>query len=127
MDGEGGAAEASLQSKPTHPALISDFSASFRGPALLDHGCARAALNQESKMTSRTKHGATEIGFDMWLKEVDRLCMSRLGVSLHDLPDMLTRDAYDSGAKPKDFFNETVLEQVREDFGDDAVGSIEFE
>lgn len=52
-----------------------------------------------------------------WYREVSRLCEEHFGVTLSDLPDLLTRDAYDSGTTPEDFFNEDVAELVMEEFG----------
>lgn len=51
-----------------------------------------------------------------WMGEVDGMCNDLLGVSLYDLPDMPTRDAYDNGTTPEKFFEE-VQETVREELG----------
>jgi hypothetical protein len=56
--------------------------------------------------------------FKAWLKEVDKLCLAKFTVGLSDLPDMLTRDAFDSGVTPKEFFDDDVMRTMREDFGD---------
>jgi len=44
--------------------------------------------------------------FKEWLTEVDLLCWSNYGISLYDLPDLETRDAFDGGLKPLEFFYE---------------------
>ncbi|MCC7102419.1 MAG: hypothetical protein IT206_04990 [Fimbriimonadaceae bacterium] len=44
--------------------------------------------------------------FKEWLKEVDLHCWSNYGISLYDLPDLETRDAFDAGQKPLEFFYE---------------------
>lgn len=46
------------------------------------------------------------MSFRDWMREVDRLCLSAFGMSIHDLPDMLFRDAYDSGSSPKQFMDD---------------------
>lgn len=56
--------------------------------------------------------------FDQWMHEVDRLCLSLYGISIHDLPDMCFRDAYNAGASPMAFMGEELgdLEQLRSTF-----------
>lgn len=55
--------------------------------------------------------------FYNWLGEVNRLCLAKFGISLDDLPDILTRDAFDNGTSPEDFFEEDVMNLAREEFG----------
>lgn len=55
--------------------------------------------------------------FKAWLKGVDRLCRAKFTLGLSDLPDMLTRDAFDAGVTPQEFFDEDVMRTMREDFG----------
>lgn len=64
-------------------------------------------------------HVATkqEADFRLWLKEVDQLCLKKFGLRLFDLPDLRTRDAFDAGNSPEEFFTEDVLAMMREDFG----------
>lgn len=57
-------------------------------------------------------------GFKIWLKQVNKLCMDKFDLSLDDLPDILTRDAYDAGISPEDFFEEDVMAMMREEYGD---------
>lgn len=52
------------------------------------------------------------MSFREWMKVVDKLCLERLSLSIHDLPDMLFRDAFDDGVAPEDFFEEEVMEEV---------------
>lgn len=56
--------------------------------------------------------------FSAWLKEVDKLCLAKFTVGLSDLPDMLTRDAFDNGVTPQEFFDDDVMRTMREDFGE---------
>jgi len=44
--------------------------------------------------------------FEQWLQELDLLCWSNYGMSLYDLPDMETRDAFDDGLSPLVFFHD---------------------
>lgn len=53
--------------------------------------------------------------FLYWLVAVDRHCTRALGVGLFDLPDMMTRDAFEEGVTPADFFAETVMDTAREE------------
>ncbi len=55
--------------------------------------------------------------FKKWLGEVNRLCLQKFGLSLNDLPDMCTRDAFDCGETPEEFFEEEVMEMMRDEFG----------
>lgn len=52
-----------------------------------------------------------------WYREVSRLCEEHFGVVLSDLPDLLTRDAFDSGTTPEAFLDEDVAELVIKEFG----------
>lgn len=60
---------------------------------------------------------ANNAAFRNWLREIDDLCLAKLGVSLDDLPDLLTRDAFEAGTTPEEFFAEDVVELAREEFG----------
>lgn len=56
--------------------------------------------------------------FSTWLDTVDQLCLEKFGLSLDDLPDVCTRDAFDSGMTPLEFFQDDVLPMLREEFGE---------
>lgn len=56
--------------------------------------------------------------FNAWKEAVSRLCLQKFELRLSDLPDMMTRDAFDSGVSPEDFFADDVMNVMREDFGD---------
>ena len=56
--------------------------------------------------------------FRDWLGQVDGLCLAKFHISLDDFPDMLTRDAFDAGTSPEDFFEDEVMTMAREEFGD---------
>jgi hypothetical protein len=61
-----------------------------------------------------------DLNFAAWLHEVDKIVSKKLGIGLFDLPDMMTRDAYDAESTPEEFVSETVAEVVTEDFGEEA-------
>lgn len=61
---------------------------------------------------------APPISYDAWRRELDRICLQRLSLSLHDLPDLPTQGAYDAGTGPAVFFEETVVPKLRQDHGD---------
>lgn len=63
------------------------------------------------------KESRNDAAFTTWLNEVDELCLKKLGVSLDDLPDLLTRDAFDAGVTPEAFFEDDVMELARKEFG----------
>jgi hypothetical protein len=46
--------------------------------------------------------------FDRWLAEVNRLLDAALGLDLDSMEDLPTRDAFDDGVEPCDFFAEHV-------------------
>lgn len=58
-----------------------------------------------------------EMGFSKWMKEVDALVYKKLGVSVHDLPDMRYRDFYDDMVDPETFVYEDLLPEVQSEFG----------
>lgn len=41
--------------------------------------------------------------FDDWMDQVNDVCEGKFGLSIHDLPDMLFRDAYEDGLSPEQF------------------------
>lgn len=43
--------------------------------------------------------------FEQWMREVDDLCFGTWGMSIHDLPDMCFRDAFDDGVSALEFFH----------------------
>lgn len=44
--------------------------------------------------------------FERWMLTLDGLCRIEYGLSIHDLPDMSFRDAFDDGQTPSDFMEE---------------------
>ncbi len=44
--------------------------------------------------------------FDQWMNELNKLCWANYGLSIHDLPDMCFRDAYDTEVSPLEFFHD---------------------
>lgn len=57
------------------------------------------------------------IAYDAWKKALDRICLKRLSLSLYDLPDFPTHDAYAAGTGPTVFFEDTVLPRLRKEHG----------
>lgn len=56
--------------------------------------------------------------FRDWLGHVDALCLAKFHIGLDDLPDLLTRDAFDNGVSPEEFFDDDVMSMAREEFGE---------
>lgn len=54
------------------------------------------------------------ISFEVWLRELDRICKERLSLSLGDLPDLPTRNAYHAGVGPAVFFELVVSSRLSE-------------
>jgi len=48
------------------------------------------------------------MSFEDWIQELDLLCFCNYGMSIHDLPDMLTRDAWEDGISPLQFFHDEI-------------------
>ena len=40
--------------------------------------------------------------FDEFMKECDRICTARIGVGIHDMPDLTWRDFHEDGLSPMD-------------------------
>lgn len=68
---------------------------------------------------------ANASAYRTWCRDVSRRCEAHLGIGLSDLPDLLTRDAFENGTTPEDFFNEDVANLVAEEFGGWGVTLIE--
>jgi hypothetical protein len=43
-----------------------------------------------------------QMTYNQWVKEVDRLIIQQVGLSMHDLPDWLSRDAYEDNISPEE-------------------------
>lgn len=56
--------------------------------------------------------------FALWMAKLDQLVYNATSVSIHDLPDMLFRDAYDAGT--------TVEEFAAENLGYNGDGSFDY-
>jgi hypothetical protein len=72
-----------------------------------------------------TRKDPQKAEYRQWYREVSRLCEEHLGIALSDLPDLLTRDAFDNGTTPEQFFDDDVAELVMEEFGPVGVTLIE--
>lgn len=48
------------------------------------------------------------MSFAEWMKAVDRACAARVGLSIHDLPDVCFRDLFDSGCDPSEAVDEAL-------------------
>jgi hypothetical protein len=66
-------------------------------------------------MTTQPKR--TDEQFQVWRAAVSELVRQKFGLGLDDLPDMLTRSAFDEGVTPREFFDDEVMRLMREDFG----------
>ena len=49
--------------------------------------------------------------FETWMERLNSCCQLDFGLSVHELPDMLFRDAYDSGLSPEDFMTENLPDE----------------
>lgn len=62
------------------------------------------------------------LSYETWMKLINVLCVRHYACSIHDLPDMCFRDAYDDGASAVEFFNSTVADEITcSGFGDITV------
>ena len=48
------------------------------------------------------------MSFESWMNDVDQLVLKATKMSIHDLPDMAFRDAFDDGATPEEFVEENL-------------------
>jgi hypothetical protein len=55
--------------------------------------------------------------YQEWKTAVTRLLWDEFHLTLDDLPDMLTRDAFDNGTTPREFYENDVMDVMREEFG----------
>lgn len=72
---------------------------------------------------AKTPEPIDDEDFRRWTESVSRKCNRRWGLNLDDLPDLRTRDAFDAGLTPEQFFDEEVVNVMREEFG----GLVEFD
>jgi hypothetical protein len=63
---------------------------------------------------------AIDPDFAEWLREVNAHLTKHFGLTLDDLPDILTRDAFDNEQSPWDFFDNEVKDLMIEEFGEDV-------
>jgi hypothetical protein len=42
--------------------------------------------------------------FEAWLKALDEICQTEMGISYEDLPDQLLREWFDDGLTPEDAY-----------------------
>jgi hypothetical protein len=59
--------------------------------------------------------------FKQFMRDINTSLQNTLGVTTRSLADYYYRDAYDAGASPE----ETAIEVVRNDLGDDAAALVE--
>ena len=55
--------------------------------------------------------------FEEWRTAVTRILWHRFKLSLDDLPDMMTRSAFNNGVTPQEFYDNDVMDVLREEFG----------
>jgi len=73
---------------------------------------------EEEEEKKRWKKELQPLSFEEWIREVDKLCIKRLGVSFADLPDVTTyRMIYDEGTDPETYFSDDLLPEIEADFG----------
>lgn len=65
----------------------------------------------EHLMRGKAHQTKSSLTFEQWEAELDAICEDILGESLHDLPDYLTRDGYEDGLTPTEFFNREMNEE----------------
>lgn len=53
-----------------------------------------------------------EMTYQEWESKLNNLILRNYGVSLHDLPDCMTRDAYEDGISPEDFMEDMDIEEM---------------
>lgn len=51
------------------------------------------------------------VTFDIWMRDVNAIITSNIGLSTDDLSDRMYRDAYDDGADPDEYAGE-ILEEM---------------
>jgi hypothetical protein len=56
------------------------------------------------------------MSFDDWMERVNDVCEGDFGISIHDLPDMCFRDAFECGMSAEQFMAENLpdLEALRD-------------
>ena len=57
--------------------------------------------------------------FETWMKAVDAIVCTKLGLSVHDLSDMPFRDSFDDGISPEDFVQDYVRSNIEEEYGEE--------
>lgn len=50
--------------------------------------------------------GICPVTFCDWMREVDYLSYQRFGLSIHDLPELPFRDAFESDLSPEEFMDQ---------------------
>lgn len=57
------------------------------------------------------------MNYKTWIDKVDAIVEANHGISYHDLPDMLlSRDSYDQGFSPEEFYEQEVADLIAEEF-----------
>ena len=78
-------------------------------------------MPKKQNATKSLKDQATaeeEEEYRAWKRSVSAICQRRFALHLSDLPDMLTRDAFDERISPEEFFEEDVMRMMHEEYGD---------
>ena len=58
-----------------------------------------------------------ESEFKKWMDELEAYCQASIGISIHDLPDMMFRDSADNGISVEEFFEEDVTQILVDEYG----------
>lgn len=102
---KGERAKPTVKSKPklTDAAIVKSLKAAFK---TID----RSRLGEQAEVRNQAFTAAfgacrqmaeANDGFDEWMKKVDAKVSKRVGMSVHDLPDVPFRDWYEDGKSPK--------------------------
>ena len=54
--------------------------------------------------TTRRTYTSNDLTFERWYREVNRICMRRIGLGVEDLADFASYDTWESGATPLEGF-----------------------
>lgn len=53
-------------------------------------------------MQQNKRKGITQMTYEQWVAKVNQVLANRIGLSMDDLPDWLSRDAFEDGLSPEE-------------------------
>lgn len=70
-------------------------------------------MNDRVREYTKLEDGINEYGqsFYSYMVQVDRLCMSKVGLSVFDLPDAMWWDYWNDGVPPKEALDDLLIEE----------------